>query len=174
MWSSIDLTRPVGQLVLDQAPVDLMPEAAGADLVDAALVLVASDAHGGALRMVEDIVQYSKDRVQFDRPIGQFQAVKHKLADLATNVEMNGPLYRQAAAMLAQESEGASLAASIAKSHLTDVFSSTARIATESYGGIGYTWEHHAHIWLRRAMFDYAWMGTPTAQRRRSAELSGW
>lgn len=174
VWPSTDLTRPVGQLVLDRTPVDLMPKAAGADIVDAALVLIASDAHGGALRMVEDIVEYSKERVQFDQPIGKFQAVKHKLADLAVNVELNGPLCRQAAATVVQEPENGSLAASIAKGHLADVFSSTARIATESYGGIGYTWEHQAHIWLRRSMFDYAWMGTPAEQRQRSAELSGW
>jgi alkylation response protein AidB-like acyl-CoA dehydrogenase len=173
-WSSTDKTRPVGRLDLNQAPVEMMSAAAGGDLVDAALVLVAADAHGGAMRMLDDIVEYSKTRVQFDRPIARFQAIKHKLADLALTIEMNGPLYRQAAATIDQEPENASLAASTAKGHVTDAFATVARVATESYGGIGYTWEHFAHIWLRRSMFDYAWLGSPAAHRARAADISGW
>ena len=68
---------------LENAPAQLLDGAYGADLVNAALVLTAADAQGGAGRMVEDIVEYSKTRVQFGKPIAAFQAVKHKLADLA-------------------------------------------------------------------------------------------
>jgi alkylation response protein AidB-like acyl-CoA dehydrogenase len=174
VWSSTDRTRPVGRLSLDNAAADLMPGAGGADLVDAALVLTAADAHGGAARALDDIVEYSKTRVQFGRPIAAFQAVKHKLADLALWIEPNGPLYRQAAATFDQEPENASHAASTAKAHIAETFSTVARTATESYGGIGYTWEHSAHIWLRRSMFDYAWMGSPTDHRARAADLAGW
>jgi alkylation response protein AidB-like acyl-CoA dehydrogenase len=174
VWSSTDRTRPVGRLDLDQAPAELLPEAWGAQLVDAALVLVAADAHGGSVRMVDDIVDYSKTRTQFGKPIAGFQAVKHKLADLALFIAPNGPLYRQAAATFDEQPGEAALAASIAKAHITDTFSSVARTATEAYGGIGYTWEHSAHIWLRRALFDYAWLGGPAAHRARAATLSGW
>jgi alkylation response protein AidB-like acyl-CoA dehydrogenase len=174
VWSSTDRTRPIGQLGLDNAPAEIMPLAYGRELFDAALVLTAADAHGGAARMVEDIVEYSKTRVQFGKTIAHFQAVKHKLADLALWVEPNGPLYRQAAATFDQEPEDAPRVASIAKAHIVSTFSEVARTATESYGGIGYTWEHSAHIWLRRSMFDNAWLGGPLDHRERAAALAGW
>jgi alkylation response protein AidB-like acyl-CoA dehydrogenase len=174
VWPSTDRTRPVGRLTLDQAPIDLAPVPFGEMLVNAALVLTAADAHGGSARMLADIVDYSKTRIQFDRPIGGFQAVKHKLADLALWVAPNGALCREAGATLDQAPEAASLAASTAKAHVTDISAHVVRVATESYGGIGYTWEHSAHIWLRRSMFNHAWLGSPTAHRARAADLSGW
>lgn len=173
-WSSTDRTRPIGQLGLDNAPAEVMPVAFGRDLLDAALVLTAADAHGGAARMVEDIVEYSKTRVQFGKTIAHFQAVKHKLADLALWVEPNGPMYRHAAATFDQEPAEASRTASTAKAHIAETFSHVARTATESYGGIGYTWEHSAHIWLRRSMLDSAWLGGPLDHRERAATLAGW
>jgi alkylation response protein AidB-like acyl-CoA dehydrogenase len=174
MLASTDRTRPVGRLVFDNAPVDLLPEAFGPPLVDAALILLAADAHGGATRMLEDIVAYTNERVQFDRVLASFQAIKHKLADLAMAISPNGPLYRQAAASYDLAPGGASLTASMTKALVTETFSAVARTATEAYGGIGYTWEHHAHIWLRRALFDHAWLGSPTAHRQRAADLLGW
>lgn len=174
VWASTDRTRPVGRLVLENTPAELLEGAFGRDLLDAALILTAADAQGGAARVVEDIVDYSKTRVQFGKPIAAFQAVKHKLADLALVVEPNGPMYRHAAAIFDQVPQDAPQTASVAKAHITETFSSVARIATESYGGIGYTWEHWAHIWLRRSMFDYAWLGSPADHRARAAELAGW
>ncbi len=173
-WFSTDMTRPVGQIGFDNVACEVMPQAYGAELLDAALTLASADSHGASARMVEDIVEYSKTRVQFDRPIAAFQAVKHKLADLATAVEPNGPLYRQTAAIFDQTPDDSHRAAALAKAHITEVASNICRIATESYGGIGYTWEHSAHIWLRRAMFNYAWMGTPAVHRARAADLAGW
>lgn len=174
VWSSTDRTRPVGHLALENAAVELLPRPFGEELLNAGLVLTAADAHGGSLRVRDDIVEYSKLRKQFDRPIAAFQAVKHKLADLALNVEYGGALYREAAATCDHALQDASVAASTAKAHVTEAFNSSARIATESYGGIGYTWEHWAHIWLRRAMFDFAWLGSPTAHRKRAVDLLGW
>lgn len=174
VWSSTDRTRPVGHLGLENAAVELLPRPFGEQLLNAGLVLTAADAHGGSLRVRDDIVEYSKVRKQFDRPIAAFQAVKHKLADLALSVEYGGALYREAAATCDRAPQDASIAASTAKAHVTDAFNSSARIATESYGGIGYTWEHSAHIWLRRAMFDFAWLGSPTAHRKRAVDLLGW
>ncbi|MDB5446002.1 MAG: hypothetical protein JWQ97_1319 [Phenylobacterium sp.] len=174
LWASTDRTRPVGRLSLENAPAELLDGAFGADLVDAALVLTAADAQGGAERMVEDIVDYSKTRVQFGKPIAAFQAVKHKLADLALTVAPNGPMYRHAAATFDQAPADSPQTASTAKAHIVEAFSSVARTATEAYGGIGYTWEHSAHIWLRRSMFDYAWLGSPAEHRARAADLAGW
>ncbi|MBV9996635.1 MAG: acyl-CoA/acyl-ACP dehydrogenase [Caulobacteraceae bacterium] len=173
-FASTDRTRPVGRLAFETAPVDLLPEAFGAQLLDAAAILLAADAHGGSARMLADVVEYNKTRVQFDRPLAGFQAIKHKMADMATSIHPNAPLYRQAAATFEQAPAEAALGASLAKAHIAETFSTVARLCTEAYGGIGYTWEHWAHIWLRRAMFDYAWLGTPAAHRERCAELLGW
>jgi alkylation response protein AidB-like acyl-CoA dehydrogenase len=173
-WASTDRTRPIGQLSLSNAAVELLPKPFAESLLSAALVLIAADAHGGSLRVRDDIVEYSKQRRQFDRAIAEFQAVKHKLADLTLHLEFNGALHRQAAARCDAGSSDAATHASNAKAHLTDTFAMAARIATEGYGGIGYTWEHPAHIWLRRSLFDFAWLGQPEAHRQRVAERLGW
>jgi alkylation response protein AidB-like acyl-CoA dehydrogenase len=169
-----DQTRPVSRLVFAATPIDLMPGDFAAGLLDAAAVLLAADAHGGSARMVADIAEYSNMRVQFGQIIAQFQAVKHKLADLALAIYYNGAFYRQVAEQLDAKAAQASLNAGIAKALITETFSNVARVATESYGGIGYTWAHSAHIWLRRAMFDYAWLGTPAAHRSRALERLQW
>jgi alkylation response protein AidB-like acyl-CoA dehydrogenase len=169
-----DRTRPVSRVVFDNAPVEVLPDDFGAGLLDAAAVLLSADAHGGSARMVEDINEYSKVRVQFGHVIAQFQAVKHRLADLALAIYHNGAFYRQVARQLDAKAAEGPLNASILKALVTETSSDVARIATESYGGIGYTWEHSAHIWLRRVMFDYAWLGTPAAHKRRALERIGW
>jgi len=171
---STDRTRPVGRLAFENAAVDLLPHAWGPQLLDAAAVLLAADAHGGSSRMLEDIVDYCKQRVQFDQVLASFQSIKHKMADMATSINPNGPLYRQAAADVDSAADNATLSASIAKALICETFSNVARTSTEAYGGIGYTWEHSAHIWLRRAMFDYAWLGSPSTHRARAADLLGW
>jgi alkylation response protein AidB-like acyl-CoA dehydrogenase len=173
-FASTDKTRPVGRLTFERAPADLMPEPFGAALLDAAAILLAADAQGGAARMLDDVVEYNKTRIQFDRVLATFQAIKHKMADMATSLNPTGPLYRQAAAAFDKAPAEAGLSASTAKALVTETFSNVARLCTEAYGGIGYTWEHSAHIWLRRAMFDYAWLGAPQTHRERVADLLGW
>ena len=169
-----DRTRPVSRLVFEETRIDPLPADFGAGLLDVAAVLVCADAHGGSERSVHDVSEYSNFRVQFGQVISQFQAVKHKLADLALAIYFNGAYYRRVAEQLETGAPDASLGAALAKALITETFSNVARIATESYGGIGYTWQHSAHIWLRRAMFDYAWLGAPAAHRRRALELIGW
>jgi len=173
-WASTDLTRPVGQLRLSQAKVDPLPFGGGTEIFDAALTLLAADAHGGCQRRLKDIVEYSKMRVQFGRPIGSFQAVKHTLADLALSIEPNATLAWHAARAFDERSGELRAAAATAKAHVTDTFADVARTATESYGGIGYTWAHPAHIWLRRSIFDYACLGPPSHHRARLADMLGW
>lgn len=173
-FESTDRTRPIARLVFDDAPIDLLPGGFGQGLLDAAAVLLAADAHGGCERMVLDVAEYSKVRVQFGQVIAQFQAVKHRLADLALAIYHNGAYYRDVAGQIDAGGAEASTNASLLKALLTETYSNVARVATESYGGIGYTWVHSAHIWLRRAMLDYAWLGSPAAHRRRAAAGLGW
>jgi alkylation response protein AidB-like acyl-CoA dehydrogenase len=141
---------------------------------DVGLVLLAADAFGGASRLVEMSVEYAKTRVQFDVPIGQFQAVKHKLADMATDVEPARGLYWYAAHAIDRLPAESERAAALAKAHLTDRYLQVAREAVEVHGGIGFTWECDVQIWFKRAMFDRAYLGPPEGHRDRAAALAGW
>lgn len=175
--ASTDRTRRLGLVTLEHASVERLPQgpAQAERLRDAALVLLAADAFGGATRCHELAVSYAKEREQFGQPIGQFQAVKHQLADMVISVEPARGLYWYAAHGFdhCEPTERAHIAA-LAKAHLADAYVSAARRCVEVFGGMGYTWELDVHLYLRRAMFDHAYLGTPATWRARAAELAGW
>jgi len=172
----IDRTRPVATVTLQGAPAQLLSAdaAAGGRLLDAALVLLAADAFGGARRVLDMAVGYAGEREQFGVKIGSFQALRHQLANMATAIEPSRGLYWYAAYAWDHIAEEASACAALAKAHLTDCYLQAARDAVEAHGGIGYTWEYDVHIWLKRAMFDSAWGGAPRVHRERYAQLQGW
>ena len=172
----VDRTRRIDVVHFKNSKVDLLPDGvaqAGA-ICDAALVLLAADAFGGATRCVDMAVAYAKEREQFGMKIAQFQALRHQLANMAIETEPMRGLYWYAAHAYDHIRDKASYAAAMAKSHLTDRYQQVARDAVEAHGGIGYTWEYDAHIFLKRALFDFAWMGAPTVHRLRAADLAGW
>jgi len=175
--ASNDRTRRLGTVTLSDSPVALLPHAPEQveRLRDAALVLLAADAFGGASRCQEMATAYAKERVQFGQPIGQFQAVKHQLADMVIAVEPARGLYWYAAHAF-DHSEGTERAhmAALAKAHVADAYLAAARRCVELHGGMGYTWELDVHIFLKRAMFNHAWMGTPAYHRTRVATLCNW
>jgi len=175
-WEGVDRTRPLDVLRLDGAAADPLPEGvrAAPRVCDAACVLLAADAWGGASRLVEDSVAYAKTREQFGVPIAQFQAVKHQLADMAIAVEPARHLVWFAAHAFDHLPDEAPRAAALAKSHLGDRFFEVARDAVEVHGGIGFTWECDVQIWYKRALFDRAFLGTPEVHRERAARLAGW
>jgi alkylation response protein AidB-like acyl-CoA dehydrogenase len=117
---------------------------------------------------------YAQQREQFGRPIGGFQGLKFQLADMAVDVEPARGLYWYAAHAYDHVPAERSRMAAAAKAHLCDVYMKAARTMIEVYGGIGYTWEFDAHLYFRRAMFDYAWLGTPAEHRDRQAALAAW
>jgi alkylation response protein AidB-like acyl-CoA dehydrogenase len=119
-------------------------------------------------------VKYVMTREQFGQPIGTFQAVKHQLADLATELEPALSLWWYAAHAYDRIQDRAERHAAIAKAHLTDVFDRTVRMTTELHGGIGFTWEYDLHLWFRRALFDRSFLGEARYHRQRAAELVGW
>ena len=172
---STDRSRRASAVEFSDAPCTMLfppgsPEAG--KLFDAALVLLSADALGGAQHCLDLSVAYAKERVQFDRPIGQFQALKHQLATMALEVEpCRGLLWYAAYAQDAGLADAAQ-AASMAKAHICERYVSVARAAVAAHGGIGYTWEYGLHIWLRRALFDQAFLGSPSVHRRRAAQLS--
>jgi alkylation response protein AidB-like acyl-CoA dehydrogenase len=171
-----DRTRRAARLVLDGAPCEALPGGAAAAprVRDAALVLLAADALGGAARCVEKSVEYAKTREQFGVTIGHFQALKHQLANMSLEVEPSRALVWFAAHAFDQLPAEAERAAALAKAHLTDVYMQVARDAVEAHGGIGFTWECDVQIWFKRALFDRAFCGTPAEHRERAARLAGW
>ena len=141
---------------------------------DAALVLVAADAFGGARRCLDMARDYALTREQFGRPIGSFQAVKHQLANLAVELEPGLSLWWYAAHALDHLPAEAPRHAAMAKALLADLFDRAARDSTELHGGIGFTWEFDLQLWLRRSMFDRAFFGDAHLHRARAAALAGW
>jgi alkylation response protein AidB-like acyl-CoA dehydrogenase len=174
--SGSDMTRRVATVELSGAPAGKIASGRGAidRARDAGLVLLAADAYGGARRCLDMTAKYALTREQFGQPIGSFQAVKHQLADLVTDLEPALSLWWYAAHAYDRIRDRAERHAAIAKAHLTDLFDRTMRVTTELHGGIGFTWEYDLHLWFRRAIFDQAFLGGASYHRQRAADLAGW
>lgn len=170
-----DMTRPLWALELADTPGLLLGgREAVSRAYDAGLCLLAADAYGGARRCFEMTRSYALEREQFGQVIGAFQAVKHQLADLITDLEPSLSLCWYAAHAFDHLPESASRHAALAKAHVCDVFDRVARVSTELHGGIGFTWEYDLHLWFRRAIFDRAYLGEARLQRERAAVAAGW
>ncbi|MEU8527301.1 acyl-CoA dehydrogenase family protein [Streptomyces sp. NPDC048629] len=171
---TLDRTRPLARIVLDRAPARLLTEDGAAVLArvrDVGAVALAAECVGAAERALEITVRYAKDRVQFGRPIGSFQAVKHRLADLHAGVAAARSL-ALAAAHADGGPESARLAAA-AKSACAEAYQRVAAETVQLHGGIGITWEHSAHDHLKRAHGAAALLGSPAAHRARLGGLLG-
>jgi alkylation response protein AidB-like acyl-CoA dehydrogenase len=141
--------------------------------MDLALVALAGEQAGGARRCLETTVDYAKDRFQFGRAIGSFQAIKHMAADLLLECESAVSAARRAATRLAEGASDADAAVSLAAFACADAFVRTTADAIQMHGGIAFTWEHPAHLYLRRARADAQLFGTPDAHRERFLEALG-
>jgi alkylation response protein AidB-like acyl-CoA dehydrogenase len=172
----IDRTRPVFRVDFDGAVCQRMEAdtPALARIRDVGLVLLAADSFGTASKLIDLSVEYAGTREQFGTPIGQFQAVKHQLARLGTDIEPSRGLFWYAAYALDHLPGEAEHAAALAKAHITDRAMETARMAVELHGGLGFTWECDVQLWFKRAMFNRAFLGTPEVLRERCAVLAGW
>jgi len=161
-----DLTRPVARVRFEGAKVAERLSAEKLERVgDRARVLVAADAVGGAAKALGMAVDYAKEREQFDRPIGSFQAVKHRAADAWRAVEAARLAVWYAAWAIANDDEDASMASRAAKAVAGDAFVRAAADSIQIHGGIGFTWEHDAHLFYRRALADQAMLGDASEQR---------
>ena len=125
---------------------------------------------GVADRLVTMAAQYAEDRMQFGKPIGSFQAVKHHLADALVRVEFARPVVYRAAWSLSEGEPDARLHASMAKALASDAAALAARTALQVHGAIGYTWEHDLHLWMKRAWSLAADWGDAAAHRARVLE----
>ena len=141
--------------------------------VDIGAVALAAELVGVAQRALEMAVAYAKERRQFGRPIGAYQAVSHRLAGMLWEVEEARSLLYYAAWAAGAEPESLPLAASMAKARASDSANAVTHEAIQTFGGIGFTWEHDIHFLLKRARVSAQLLGTPGEHRERVAELIG-
>jgi len=173
---SLDMTRQLCDVALDDAPgrqvvVGPAAEAAVSAGLAAGAAILAAEQLGLAQRCLDLTVAYVKERRQFARPIGSFQAVKHRLADLWTTITLARAASRYAAACLADGDEDAPVAVALAKSACCEAAVTAAQECVQLHGGIGFTWEHPAHLYLKRAKAASVAFGTPGAHRAALAGL---
>jgi len=171
----LDFSRPMAHVELRDAPVRrLGPPGGGWPAVERALqagtVFLAAEQTGGSRALLDAAVEHGKTRIQFGQPVGRFQGVKHKLADMAVRTEMAAA----AAAWAAWQSPGsdaARLGAAVAGAYCSEAYLETALDAIQVHGGMAITWEHHAHHYLRRARADAAVLLAPREHRRQLEAL---
>jgi alkylation response protein AidB-like acyl-CoA dehydrogenase len=172
---TLDLTRPQARLDFTDTPArPIVPATQGADVVDRALdlarVALANENAGAARRALEQAVAYSATRRQFGRPIGSFQAIKHRCADLLVEIEAAWSLARHAALVAdnpAASHSDIALAAAMAAAETGDALAHAAAENIQIHGGIGFTWEHPAHLYFRRAKASQVLLGLRADHRDR-------
>jgi alkylation response protein AidB-like acyl-CoA dehydrogenase len=170
----LDLTRPMARLRLDHAPatrvgegdatVELLP-----GVLDRAAAALACEQAGGVQACLELTVAHARERFQFGRPIGSYQAVRHKLSDMFVLAETARAVAHNAARALAEDDSDARVAVGIAKSWCSEAFLRAAADTIQLHGGIGFTWEHPAHVFFKRAKASALFLGDPAAHRERIA-----
>jgi alkylation response protein AidB-like acyl-CoA dehydrogenase len=170
--SAMDRTRELGTLAFDRTPAQRIGgEAAAGLLLDRAATATSAEMLGAADQVLSITVAYAKDRVQFGKPIGSFQAVKHKLADALVDVEgMRSTTYYAAWCAAADDRER-SLAASMAKAWCSDASRRVMAAGLQVHGGIGFTWEHDMHLFVKRAQLDQVSFGDAAFHRDRIASM---
>ncbi|MBM4266718.1 MAG: acyl-CoA dehydrogenase [Deltaproteobacteria bacterium] len=178
---TLDQTRRQGELVLRDVRVPDASRigAAGegwtilATALDRALIALAAEQLGGAQRCLDLSVAYAKERVQFGRPIGSFQAIKHKCADMLVLVESaRSAVYYAAAAATADDPEVPVLA-SLAKAYCSDAYFRCAAESIQIHGGVGFTWEYDVHLYFKRAKSSETLLGDASFHRERIARRIG-
>jgi alkylation response protein AidB-like acyl-CoA dehydrogenase len=170
---TMDTTRKQAEVVFDslRVPGDALLGAEGdgwpilARVLDLASVALAAEAVGGAERCLEMSVEYAKTRVQFGRPIGSFQAIKHKCADMLLEVESAKSASAYAGWAAQEDPDELAVVAPLAKSYCTEAFFHCAAENIQIHGGIGFTWEHDAHLYFKRAKSSELLFGDPVYHR---------
>jgi alkylation response protein AidB-like acyl-CoA dehydrogenase len=169
---AMDGTRVLSWLTFADTPATLLEgDELAVGLLDRGAVGAAAELLGGAARVLEMAAQYAKDRVQFGQPIGSFQAVKHRCADMVVDVEgMRSSIWYAAWAIAAGEPD-ASIAASTAKVWCSDAAKRVMASGLQVHGGIGFTWEHDLHLYMKRSQFAGLSYGDAAFHRDRVAEM---
>ena len=176
--STMDQTRRQARLDFDNTPATLIgSDGAGWDVLstvlDLAAVSLAAEQVGGAQFVLEMAVQYAKDRVQFGRPIGSFQAIKHKCADMLLEVESAKSAAYYGLWCAAEMNDELPSVASLAKAYCSEAYFHATAENIQIHGGIGFTWEHPAHLYFKRAKSSELLFGDPTYHREQLAQRIG-
>ncbi|MCG8673502.1 MAG: acyl-CoA/acyl-ACP dehydrogenase [Pseudomonadales bacterium] len=189
---TMDQTRKQGEVILENVTLPsaaLMGEEGKgwkplAKVIDLATIALAAEQMGGAQQIMDITVEYTKERVQFNRTIASFQSIKHKAADMMTRVEVaRSAVYY--AACVAQEALAAELgvdsdngfstelseAASVAKSYCSDTYFANAGDGLQMHGGVGFTWEYDVHLYFKRAKASEHFLGNGAYHRERIAQI---
>ncbi|WP_329252634.1 acyl-CoA dehydrogenase family protein [Streptomyces canus] len=175
---TLDATRAMARLTFDAVPAILVgAEGAGgrimAKVLDIASVGLAAEQAGGARRCLETSADYARVRHQFGRPIGSFQAVKHKCADMLVQVELAEAASREAARLADENSPDFPVAAAVAHACCSRAYMTAAMENIQVHGGIGFTWEHPAHLYFRRAKSSQLLFGGPAVYHERLLDRLG-
>jgi len=175
---TIDRTRALGELRFENVDAEPLKEGKPKDALlemrDAAWVMVAADTLGAGQRMIEKAAEYAKERKQFDRVIGSFQAVKHMCAEMAAELEPCRSLVWYAAHAFDFIESEASLTAAHAKAHTSEIGRFVARTATEVHGGMGFTDLLGLHYWFKRIGLNRQLLGGPEHVRHLAAVMQGF
>ena len=176
--TTMDQTRKQAKVELVDAPARLIgSDGAGWEtmtkVLDLAAVALAAEQVGGAQFVLDMAVEYAKVRVQFGRPIGSFQAIKHKCADMLLEVESAKSAAYYSAWCAAEDNEELAAMASLAKSYCSEAYFHATAENIQIHGGIGFTWEHPAHLYFKRAKSSELLFGDPTYHRELLAQRIG-
>ena len=176
---TMDQTRKLCEVACSDVTVgaDALLGAAGAGwaplsrVLDRATVALCAEMCGGAQKVLDMTVEYAKIRQAFGRPIGSYQGVKHRAADMLVDVENSKSITYYAAWALDENSPEAPLAVSMAKAYVSDAYRRVAAGGIQLHGGIGFTWEHDLHLYFKRAKGSELTFGDATHHRERVAQL---
>jgi alkylation response protein AidB-like acyl-CoA dehydrogenase len=179
--STIDQTRRLSAIEFDDVRVPaaaLMGEPgqvwpALSKILDLAAIALAAEQVGGAQRALDLSVRYANERVQFGRPIGTFQAIKHTCADMMVAVESARSASYYAACVASEDSEELAIVASLAQVVASDSYFQCAADAIQIHGGVGFTWEYDLHLYFKRAKSSESFLGDPSYHRERVAQRIG-
>jgi len=170
LLESMDATRKIARIEFRGARAQLLGgietgAAAISKTLDQAAIALANEMVGGAQIMLDSAVSYAKLRVQFGRPIGSFQAIKHKLADMLLEVELaKSAAYYAAQAAAVEDPEWPALA-NLAKAGASETYLHAAAECIQIHGGIGFTWDNDTHLWFKRAKSSEVFLGQPSYHR---------
>ena len=170
---TIDQTRKLSKVCFDTVTVEKIGDVSEHSLNkiwDYICVALAHEMIGGAQHLLETTIDYTKFRYQFGRPIGSFQGLKHRCADLLMEVEIAKAATHHAARCL-DSGEGEPYAASMAKALAADTYMKAAKEAIQLRGGIGFTWEEDTQLYYKRAKSSEVFMGTPNIHRERMISI---
>lgn len=173
LLETLDATRKMSQVMFDDVAVTRIGDVSDVSLGktwDYICVALAHEMIGGAQHLLETTIEYTKLRYQFGRPIGSFQGLKHRCADLLMEVEIAKAATHHAARCL-DSGEGEPYAASMAKALAADTYMKAAKEAIQLRGGIGFTWEEDTQLWYKRAKSSEVFMGTPNFHRERMISI---